>query len=73
MTVVELIERKRNGGRLSASELRNLMRAYADGSVPDYQMSAFAMAVYFRGMDDEEIEALTTPRSTRLPRSGRWG
>lgn len=60
MTVVELIERKRNGGRLSAGELRALMHAYADGSVPDYQMSAFAMAVYFRGMDDEEIEALTT-------------
>jgi len=59
MTVVELIERKRNGGRLSAGELRALMQSYADGSVPDYQMSAFAMAVYFRGMDDEEIEALT--------------
>lgn len=60
MTVVELIERKRNGGRLTAGELRALMRAYADGEVPDYQMSAFAMAVYFRGMDDEEIEALTS-------------
>lgn len=60
MTVVELIERKRNGGRLSAGELRALMQAYADGTIPDYQMSAFAMAVYFRGMDDEEIEALTT-------------
>lgn len=59
MTVVELIERKRNGGRLSAGELRALMQSYADGTVPDYQMSAFAMAVYFRGMDDEEIEALT--------------
>ncbi|MBX3133801.1 MAG: thymidine phosphorylase [Gemmatimonadaceae bacterium] len=59
MTVVELIERKRNGGRLTAGELRALMRAYADGEVPDYQMSAFAMAVYFRGMDDEEIGALT--------------
>lgn len=59
MTVVELIERKRNGGRLSAGELRALMQSYADGNVPDYQMSAFAMAVYFRGMDDEEIEALT--------------
>jgi pyrimidine-nucleoside phosphorylase len=60
MTVVELIERKRNGGRLSAGELRALMQSYADGTVPDYQMSAFAMAVYFRGMDDGEIEALTT-------------
>jgi pyrimidine-nucleoside phosphorylase len=59
MTVVELIERKRNGGRLGAAELRTLMQAYADGTVPDYQMAAFAMAVYFTGMDDEETEALT--------------
>lgn len=60
MTVVDLIERKRNGGRLEAGELAAMMRDYAAGRIPDYQMSAFAMAVYFRGMDDVEIEALTT-------------
>ncbi len=60
MNVVALIERKRNGGQLAAGELRDLMRAYAADEVPDYQMSALAMAVYFRGMADEEIEALTT-------------
>ncbi len=60
MNVVALIERKRNGGELAADELRDLMRAYAADEVPDYQMSALAMAIYFRGMTDAEIEALTT-------------
>ncbi len=59
MTVVELIERKRDGGRLSAAEWRELMARYAAGEVPDYQLSALAMAVFFRGMDDDEIVALT--------------
>ena len=60
MTVVELIERKRDGGRLTAAEWRSLMTGYAAGNVPDYQIAALAMAVVFRGMDDEEIEGLTT-------------
>ncbi|MEX2180945.1 MAG: thymidine phosphorylase [Gemmatimonadaceae bacterium] len=60
MTVVELIERKREGGRLTAAEWRRLMTGYAAGDVPDYQIAALAMAVVFRGMDDEEIEGLTT-------------
>jgi pyrimidine-nucleoside phosphorylase len=59
MTVVELIERKRDGGRLTGAEWRALMHAYAEGGVPDYQMSALAMAVYFRGLDGEELESLT--------------
>ncbi len=60
MTVVELIERKRDGGRLTAAEWRRLMTGYAAGDVPDYQIAALAMAVVFRGMDAEEIEGLTT-------------
>lgn len=60
MNVVELIERKRDGGRVEAAEWRTLMRAYAADEVPDYQMSALAMAILFRGMADDEIEALTT-------------
>lgn len=60
MTVVELIERKRDGGRLTPAEWRALMQGYADGDVPDYQMAALAMAVVFRGMDESETEALTT-------------
>ncbi|MBY0491527.1 MAG: thymidine phosphorylase [Gemmatimonadaceae bacterium] len=54
-----LIERKRNGGRITSAEWHALMRAYAAGDVPDYQMSALAMAIYFVGLDRDEIVALT--------------
>jgi pyrimidine-nucleoside phosphorylase len=55
----DLIRRKRNGERLEADEIRNLVLAYARGEVPDYQMAAFCMAVYFRGLDGGETFALT--------------
>lgn len=54
-----LIERKRNGGRIDAAEWRLLMKQYAAGEVPDYQMAALAMAIYFVGLDRDEIVALT--------------
>ena len=54
-----LIERKRDGGRIASVEWRRLMQAYADGGVPDYQMAALAMAIYFQGLDREETGALT--------------
>jgi pyrimidine-nucleoside phosphorylase len=55
----DCIERKRDGRPLSPDEWARLMRAYAAGEVPDYQMAALAMAVWFRGMDDDETSALT--------------
>jgi pyrimidine-nucleoside phosphorylase len=55
----ELIERKRDGEELSPDELRELVLAYARDEVPDYQMSAFLMAVYFRGLTAAETDALT--------------
>jgi pyrimidine-nucleoside phosphorylase len=55
----ELIRRKRDGERLSSDELSELMLAYARGEVPDYQMAAFCMAVFFRGLNGEETFALT--------------
>jgi pyrimidine-nucleoside phosphorylase len=55
----ELIRRKRDGERLPADELSELILGYARGEVPDYQMAAFAMAVYFRGLDGAETFALT--------------
>jgi len=58
MIVPRLIERKRNGGALSKDELRELILAYARGEVPDYQMAAFLMAVYFRGLDRAEMTTL---------------
>lgn len=59
MHVPSLIERKRDGGTLAAAEIRALIGAYAQGELPDYQMSALAMAVFFRGMSLEETTALT--------------
>jgi pyrimidine-nucleoside phosphorylase len=59
MEARSLIERKRNGGRISPAEWRVLMKAYAAGDVPDYQMAALAMAIYFVGLDRDEIVALT--------------
>ena len=59
MIVPRLIERKRDGGRLSESEWHDLVHAYAAGDVPDYQMSALLMAIYFKGLDRGETNALT--------------
>src|SRR5687767_4548669 len=54
-----LIERKRDGGRVEPGEWRALALAYAAGHVPDYQMAAFLMAAYIRGLDRSETSALT--------------
>jgi pyrimidine-nucleoside phosphorylase len=55
----ELIQRKRDGAELSGEELAELVLAYARGDVPDYQLAAFCMAVYFRGLTAQETHALT--------------
>jgi len=55
----ELIERKRDGVELSAEAISELVLAYARDEVPDYQMAAFCMAVYFRGLTGAETHALT--------------
>ena len=55
----ELIERKRDGGELTAAELEELMLGYAREEVPDYQLAAFCMAVFFRGLTSAETYALT--------------
>ncbi|HVV57114.1 MAG TPA: thymidine phosphorylase [Gaiellaceae bacterium] len=55
----ELIQRKRDGEELRAGEIRELILGYTRGDVPDYQMAAFAMAVYFRGLSAGETYALT--------------
>jgi pyrimidine-nucleoside phosphorylase len=59
MLAYRLIERKRDGGRLEPGEWRALMRAYTSGHVPDYQMAALLMAVFWRGLDRSETAALT--------------
>ena len=59
MRAYDLIMKKRNAEALSEAELRWLIAGYTDGSVPDYQMAAFAMAVYFNGMSAAELSAFT--------------
>jgi pyrimidine-nucleoside phosphorylase len=54
-----LIERQRDGGRIDPGEWRALASAYAAGHVPDYQMAAFLMAAFIRGLDRAETNALT--------------
>jgi pyrimidine-nucleoside phosphorylase len=55
----ELIQRKRDGGELSADEIVELVLAYTSGEVPDYQVAAFLMAVFFQGLSTAETFALT--------------
>ncbi len=68
---VEIIARKRDGLTLAGDEIRWLIAGFTDGSVPDYQMAAFAMAVFWRGMTSDETAALLDA----MERSGdvvRW-
>ncbi|WP_441287523.1 thymidine phosphorylase [Sorangium sp. KYC3313] len=58
-TLVELVAKKRDGGRLSEDEIARIVRAHSDGELADYQMAALLMAIFFRGMDDAETVALT--------------
>ncbi len=56
---VELISKKRDGGALTREELRFLVDGYVKGEIPDYQLSAFLMACYFRGMSGDETMSFT--------------
>src|SRR4029079_18392197 len=55
----ELIERKRNGDELSEGEIADLILGFTLGEVPDYQMAAWCMAVYFKGLSGRETHSLT--------------
>jgi pyrimidine-nucleoside phosphorylase/thymidine phosphorylase len=66
MRTVDLIHRKRDGEELSAEEIQFLTDGYTRGDIPDYQISAFLMAVFFSGMSDREVSALTE----KMMRSG---
>jgi pyrimidine-nucleoside phosphorylase len=59
MVIPALIEHKRDGGALSTEQWSQLIRAYVAGQVPDYQISALLMAIYFRGLEPAELAALT--------------
>ncbi len=57
--MVDLIQKKRDGNSLEKTEINWMIENYVNGTVPDYQMSAFAMATYFKGMTTEEVADLT--------------
>ena len=59
MRMVDLIEKKRDGGVLSDEEIRFIIDGFTKGEIPDYQMSAWAMAVFYKGMTDHETAVLT--------------
>ncbi|MFO7288923.1 MAG: pyrimidine-nucleoside phosphorylase [Bacillota bacterium] len=59
MRMVDLIKKKRDGGELSAEEIGFIIEGYTKGEIPDYQVSALAMAIYFRGMTERERADLT--------------
>lgn len=60
MSFLNTLIKKRNGEKLTVSEIDRLVKEYVAGDVPDYQMSAFLMAVYFNSLDREETAQLTT-------------
>ncbi len=59
MRMYDLIEKKKQGGTLSRQEIHDMVRGFVDGDIPDYQMAAMLMAIYFRGMEREETLGLT--------------
>ena len=76
MRIVDVIERKRDGGRNSREELEALVLGYTRGEVPDYQAAAWLMAVCWRGMEPDEVAELTqvmaaSGRQLDLSRLGR--
>jgi len=59
MRMYDVIQKKRDGNELSKEEISYLIQGYVDGSIPDYQMAAFLMAVYYKGMTENETHLMT--------------
>ena len=59
MRMVDLIQKKRDGAELTTEEIKFIIQGYTNDEIPDYQMSAFCMAVFFKGMTDKECADLT--------------
>jgi len=67
--MLELIEKKQRGEELTAEEIARLIAGYGTGAVPDYQMAALLMAIYFQGLSEDETTSLT---SALLESGDRW-
>lgn len=59
MNIVDIIEKKRDGNILFKEEIEYFVNGYVNNEIPDYQMSSLLMAIYFRGLNDEELTNLT--------------
>jgi pyrimidine-nucleoside phosphorylase len=59
MRMYDLIIKKRNRNSLTTNEINFIIQGYTDGTIPDYQVSALLMAIYFNGMDSKETLSLT--------------
>ena len=59
LNIVDIIEKKRDGNILSKEEIEYFVNGYVSNEIPDYQMSSLLMAIYFRGLNDEELTNLT--------------
>ena len=70
MRMYDLIEKKKHGQELSREEIAYMIRGFVDGQVPDYQMAAILMAIYFRGMTDRETAELTIDKVVDLLAGG---
>ncbi len=68
MVFIDIIEKKKNGQKLTPEELNFFIDGYVKGVIPDYQVSALLMAIVLKGMDDEETAALTTAMLNSGPR-----
>ena len=68
MVFTDIIEKKKNGLKLTQEELNFFIDGYVKGDIPDYQVSALLMAIVLKGMDDEETAALTTAMLNSGPR-----
>ena len=67
MLMVDIIRKKRDGERLSKEEIEFFINGYVKGEIPDYQVSALMMAIFFKGMDDEETADLTKATKSCVP------
>ena len=62
MRMIDVIRSKRDGESLSDEQIMYVIKGYTDGSIPDYQMSALLMAIWYQGMDKHETACLTRAR-----------